>query len=142
MRTILQSLFFFSIIVLSCSNHSSELPVQIDSQSPCPIDTCQKAAIELSLQGLNYSAPFSCYEWADWGTGMEVNWSDGGRILFFTFPNHRICNSEYRICVEEICECNWQPIESCPRNNAITIPLDSCLFGQSTLFLDVFLQDS
>lgn len=142
MRTLLQSIFFLSIIALSCSNHSSEFPEQIESQSPCPIDTCRKADIELSLQGLNYSAPFTCYKWTDWGTDMEVDWSDGGRILFFTFPNHRICNSEYRICAEEVCECNWQPIESCPKNNTLTVPLDSCLFGQSTLFLDVFLQDS
>ena len=85
----------------------------------------------------------------DWGTGLEVDWTDGGRILFFTFPNHRICNAQFRICAEEladrlggVCSCDWQTIESCPRNNILTVALDSCLYGQATLFLDVYLVDN
>ena len=150
MRALLQTIFLFSILTLSCSNYSSEQELCFQDilkfQTLCPIDTCQKTTIELSLQGLNYSAPFTCYKWTDWGTGLEVDWTDGGRILFFTFPNHRICNSEYRICAEDICDCNllaekegWLPIEGCPRNNTLTISLDSCLFGQATLFLDLYL---
>lgn len=142
MRKLLHFTLFFSIFVLSCSLFSSDLPTEEPiNPIPCPLDSCQKVAIELSLQGYNYHAPFTCYEWTDWGNGMQVYWTDGGRILFFTFPNHRICNSEYRICAEEVCDCQWQPIESCPRNNTLTLALDTCLFGKSTLFLDVFLQD-
>lgn len=142
MRKHLYFLFFISIAFLSCSHFSSDLPEQFSSEiSPCPIDTCRKVSIELSMQGLNYSAPFTCYEWKDWGTGLEVSWTDGGRILFFTFPNHRICKPFFRICAEEVYDCEWQTIEDCPRNNALTVTLDSCLFGQPTLFLDVFLID-
>jgi len=110
-------------------------------QAPCPLDTCTKVIIELSLQGYNYYAPFTCYEWTDWGTGLEVNWTDGGKILFFTFPNHQICQSEYRICYEEQTNYKWQSIEDCPRNNSLTVALDSILLDKTTLYLDVFLQD-
>ena len=142
MRKLLHFTFFISITLLSCSLFSSDLPIERTSETIlCPLEDCQKVSIELSMQGLNYAAKFTCYEWTDWGRGMEVDWKDNGRVLFFTFPNHLICNSEFRICAESICTCDWQPIESCPRNNTLTVALDSCLFGQSTLFLDVFLQD-
>lgn len=142
MRKHLHLIFFLSITILSCSLFSYDLPVyESNSISLCPLDSCQKVSIEMSMQGLNYSAPFTCYNWTDWGTGIDVGWTDGGKILFFTFPNHRICNSQYRICAEEQMIYNWFPIESCPRNNTLTVPLDSLLFGQPTLFLDVFLQD-
>jgi len=148
MRTLLHFIILLSLLTLSCSNYYSESS-EIKAHAPCPIDYCKKVSIELGLQGYNYSAPFTCYEWLDWGTGLEVSWADGGRILFFTFPNHRICNSQFRICAEEpvdrlggICNCDWQPIESCPRNNALTVSLDSCLYGQTTLFLDVYLVDN
>ncbi len=144
MKTLLQFIFLIAIIALSCSNFSpdKELPLQeIPQTTPCPIDTCQNITIELGMPGYNYSAPFTCYEWTDWGTGLKVDWTNGGRVLFFTFPNHRICNTQFRICAEEVCNCIWQPIESCPKNNTLTAVLDSCLFGQPTLFLDLFLQD-
>ena len=142
MRKLLHVTFFFSISILSCSLFSSDLPIDDPvNPIPCPLDSCQKVSIELSLQGLNYAAAFTCYEWTDWGNGLQVDWADSGRILFFTFPNHRICDSVYRICAEDQCDCHWQPIESCPRNNTFTVTLDSCLFGQSVLFLEVFLQD-
>jgi len=141
MRTLLQFILLLSILTLSCSNYYSE-PSGIKAHSPCPIDSCKKISIELGMPGYNYSAPFTCYEWVDWGTGLDVNWTDGGRILFFTFPNHRICNSEFRICAEEVCDCYWQTIENCPKNNAFTVSLDSCLYGQTTLFLEVFLIDN
>ena len=143
MRKLLHFTLFISITILSCSLFSSDLPIEETSDvAPCPLDTCQKISIELSIQGLNYAAKFTCYEWTDWGTGMEVDWKDNGRILFFTFPNHRICSSEFRICAEDICDCVWQTIKGCPRNNTLTVGLDSCLFGQSTLFLDVYLVDN
>ena len=149
MRKLLHLPFLFSLFILSCSLFSADLP---DGDSvkpiPCPLDSCQKVSIELSLQGFNYAAPFTCYEWTDWGTGLEVDWKDDGKILFFTFSYHRICKAEFRICGEEPADriggqvdCNWQPVESCPRNNTLTVALDSCLFSSSTLFLDVFLQD-
>lgn len=142
MKKLLQGIILLSILTLSCSNYSTELSSDFQSLSPCHIDSCQKVSIELGMPGYNYSAPFTYYEWTDWGTGLEVDWKDGGRVLFFTFPNHRICNSEFRICTEEVCDCIWQPIESCPKNNALTVALDSCLYGQTTLFLDVYLIDN
>jgi len=143
MRKLLHLFFFLSYIILSCSHFTSnELPEEPPNIINCLLDSCQKATVELSMQGLNYSAPFTCYEWTNWGTGLQVDWTDGGRILFFTFPNHRICNAEFRICAEDVCDCFWQPIESCPRNNTLTVALDTCLFGQSTLYLDVYLQDN
>ncbi|MFK8005649.1 MAG: hypothetical protein AB8H03_04730 [Saprospiraceae bacterium] len=141
MKTLLQIILLLSIHTLSCSNYSAELSSDFQSLSPCPLDTCQKVSIELGMPGYNYSAPFTCFEWTDWGTGLEVSWTDGGRILFFTFPNHRICKPLFRICVEKVCNCEWQTIEDCPRNNTLTINLDSCLYGQAILFLDVFLID-
>lgn len=142
MRKLLYLTFLLAIGMLSCSLFSSDLPSGNSTQTPpCTLDSCQKNSIELSLQGLNYSAPFTCYEWTDWGIGMEVSWTDNGRILFFTFPNHRICIAEFQICAEDSCNCDWQPIEDCSRNNTLTVALDSCLFGQATLYLDVFLQD-
>ena len=138
MKKLLHFTFFLAILILSCSNLSEENSL---NKVPCPLNSCQKTSIEVSLQGLNYSAPFTCYEWINWGTGMNVGWTDNGRILFFTFPNHRICNADFRICAEDICNCEWQPIEDCSRNNTLTVALDSCLFGQATLYLDVFLQD-
>ena len=141
MRKHLHFFCFLSILIFSCSFSTSEPIEPSQERAPCPLDTCTKVIIELSLQGYNYYAPFTCYKWTDWGTGLNVDWTDDGRVLFFTFPNHRICNSEFRICAEEVCDCKWQPIESCPRNNTLTVALDSCLFGQPNLFLDVFLQD-
>ena len=148
MRKLLLFTYFLSMITFGCSDYHFEIPKEefpISEaraiKNTCPIDCCQIATIELSLLGYNYSAPFTCYEWTDWGTGLNVSWTDGGRIMFFTFPNHRICNSEFRICAGDVCDCKWQPIESCPKNNTLTVALDSCLFGQPTLFLDVFLQD-
>jgi len=149
MKKLLQGILLLSILTLSCSNYSTELSHDFQSLSPCPIVTCQKVSIELGMPGYNYSAPFTCYEWTDWGTGLKVDWTDGGSVLFFTFPNHRICNSKFRICTEEpadrlggLCDCIWQPIESCPRNNALTVTLDSCLQNQTTLFLEVYLIDN
>ncbi len=141
MRKLLLVTFFFSISILSCSLFSAAEEFPLQEIRGCPLDACQKVSIELSLQGLNYAAPFTYYEWTDWGTGLEVDWKDNGSILFFTFPHHRICKSEFRICREEQTDCKWQPIESCPRNNTLTVLLDSCLFGQPNLFLEVFLQD-
>jgi hypothetical protein len=142
MRKHLHVTLFLSINLLGCSLFSADLPASEPAiPIPCPIDSCQKVSIELSLQGLNYSASFTCYEWTDWGTGLYVDWRDGGRILFFTFPNHRICKPEFRICTESQCDCIWQPIESCLRNNTLTLALDTCLFGQPNLFLDLFLED-
>ncbi len=137
MRKRLHFIFFLSIIIFSCSFSTSE-PIE---PAPCPIDTCTKVIIEFSLQGYNYYAPFTCFEWTDWGTGLEVSWTDGGSILFFTFPNHRICQSEFRLCYEEQTDCEWKLIEDCLRNNSLTLNLDSMLLEQSTLYLDVFLQD-
>ena len=142
MIKLLHVTFFFSMFILGCSLFSADLPLDEPiNPTPCPLDSCQKVSIELSFQGLNYAAAFTCYEWTYWGTSLEVDWEDGGKILFFTFLHHRICDSEFRICAEDQCDCNWQPIESCPRNNTLTVALDSCLYGSSTLFLDVFLQD-
>ena len=148
MIILIQTILLFSILTLNGSNYSSEQDVP-NLQSSCPIDTCQKVTIEFSLQGLNYAAPFTCHEWTDWGTGLKVDWTDDGRVLFFTFPNHRICHSEYRLCAENLCGCNlpnekeaWQAIENCPRNNTLTVALDSCLFGQATLFLELYLVDN
>lgn len=148
MRALLHSTLCFSIFLFSCYNIPSDFPEPEESiletqslKSSCPIDCCQVVSIELSMPEYNYRAPFTCYKWTDWGTGLEVNWADGGRILFFTFPNHRICNPVFKICAEDICNCEWQPIKDCPRNNTLTVPLDSCLYGQTTLFLDVHLVD-
>ena len=156
MSNFLQLLFLISITLLSCSLFSSDLVEENPSlPSLCPLDTCQKVTIELGMPGYNYSAPFTFYKWKDWGTGLEVSWTDGGMTIFYTFPNHRICHPQFRICKEETanqpdrdCKCNWQEIESCPKNlpdrqagNTITVTLDSCLWGQTTLFLELFLVD-
>ena len=141
MRKHLLFILLLSIIIFSCSFSISEPIEPSQEQALCPLDTCTKVIIEFSLQGYNYYAPFTCFEWTDWGTGLEVSWTDGGSILFFTFPNHRICQSEFRLCYEEQTDCEWQLIEDCPRNNSLTLNLDSMLLAQSTLYLDVFLQD-
>jgi hypothetical protein len=113
-----------------------------------PPDYCLVNTIELSLPGYNYRAPFTSFKWKDWGDGLEVNWTDGGRIMYFTFPNHRICQPQFRICTKEDfqpttndCNCDWQPILDCPRNNSLTVHLDACLYGQETLFVHVYLLD-
>jgi len=152
MKTLLRYLLFFSVAYVSCSSNSPKdetFKEETNVLFPCPLDSCQKVSIELSMPGYSYSAPFTCYEWTDWGTGLKVDWTDNGRTLFFTFPNHRICKPQFRICAEEICNCDlpaveagWQPIEDCPRNNTITFYLDSCLQMQTTLFLETYLIDN
>ena len=142
MKTLLKYLLLFSLAYISCSNHHDELETPIPAskeQSPCPVDSCQSICIELNLQERTYRAPFNCYEWKNWQNGVKVAILNNGNTFHITFEHQRICKPIFKICTEDDCDCSWQPIEDCPRNNAFTVHLDSCLQNQYTLFLELYL---
>lgn len=96
MRKLLHVILFLSINLLGCALFSADLPASEPAiLIPCPLDSCQKVSIEFSLQGLNYAAAFTCYEW----TAGELAWKWIGRMVgefyFLHFPIIEFANRSF-----------------------------------------------
>ena len=84
MKTTFFSLFF---LFYHCKTDFNEFDINH------VYDQCQKTHIELDIQSRMHRSPLTNYVWKDWTDGLNIDWTNDGRTLIFSFPPNFICNN-------------------------------------------------
>jgi len=133
MKPIFIKITFFSLLFLFCHCKAdfNELDINHDP------DPCQKTHIELDLQSRMYRSPLTNYIWKDWTDGLNIDWTNDGKTLIFSFPPNFICNGIANIGAEiqDICPLLHSNLNF--QNQSFTFHLSQCLVKQPSIFLSL-----
>ena len=129
MKTTFIKITFFFLLFLFCHCKTDF--------NESDINLCQKIQIELDIQSRMHRSPLGNFVWKDWTDDLNIDWTNDGRTLIFSFPPNFICEDIAILGAEtqDICPLLHSDINT--QNQSFTFHLSSCLIEQSRIFLSI-----
>jgi len=133
MKTFLLKTVFFCLLIIftHCKSDFNEF----DSNRVS--DQCQETQIELDFQSRLHRSSLSNYVWKDWTDGLDIDWTNDGKTLIFSFQPNLLCYHIAILGAETQTICPTLNTDLNLIDQSFTFHLSPCLMEQSSIFLSI-----